>query len=69
MDGEAMMFRPDSKRVPPPFKNLVIQMHPERYDMLKGVARVHGVTLKALVDQMIDFALGNMETPSGEPLV
>lgn len=54
-------FRPTKRPARIAFRNIKIEVTPERYDALKGYADAAGISLKEFIRQAVDFAIEHIE--------
>lgn len=54
-------FKPDARTRVGTIHHINYTCGPEKYAQLQQIAKAHGVTLKELLRQMVEYALANME--------
>ena len=58
-------FRPEPRTNAKTVRHINYTCGPIRYAELEAIAQTHGIPLKELLRQMVDFSLANMEKADG----
>ena len=57
------MFTPTKAPAVKLLRNVKLEVSPERYAELQAIATAHGVSLRELLRQSVDYAIANLTPP------